>query len=535
MSDDARVQQMHDAARLWERNDRIVALDELMQLWRTWKSPRLGDVIAQLTQLAAAGRAPIRPGLSKSAAQLWREVERSKDVLDLPRLLESIPESISRLQLERTQALSAWPPHPLVQRTILGWWTAADRRLTAVAPVLADLVEAAADPIFENTLSSLMATVLLATRRVGRAHAKLLRSLAQVSRTWQAPNHTSSEHQALDGLFALVPGASPAQRTDDLFARVYAAPDDDALRALLADALVAKADPRGELISLQLLRSDKPTRAEKRLLAQWSDIWLGRLSPCFRRGVVFRRGFPSHGAYEKGGDPTWPEWATFESLDVEPASAFAGGGMDVLVSPRLTSLEAVVGLGASSLGPAPGHPSFFSLPTVAWRTLGLTMHRGFVPPLDQLVTAERFPRLEHLVLAVGPSWVSPEEAVLERVLALPVFARVRHLDTALLGLRSVQRLKNASLEMLTLRERSGLAVATFSEGQLTLRVGSELVRSAMPFLDWVLMLAEDRRPQAITVVGPKNAAKAAIVNAELTQRGVAQRLMNFPAKVSLPW
>lgn len=39
---------------------------------------------------------------------------------------------------------------------------------------------------------------------------------------------------------------------DDLFREVYARPEDDAVRAVLADALLAADDPRGELIALQL-------------------------------------------------------------------------------------------------------------------------------------------------------------------------------------------------------------------------------------------------------------------------------------------
>ena len=76
---------------------------------------------------------------------------------------------------------------------------------------------------------------------------------------------------------------------------VIARPDDDGVRAVLADVLQANGDPRGELISLQLLAArgnrDRDDRIEE-LLRENAAQWLGRLRDC-AYACCFDRGFPS--------------------------------------------------------------------------------------------------------------------------------------------------------------------------------------------------------------------------------------------------
>lgn len=110
-----------------------------------------------------------------------------------------------------------------------------------------------------------------------------------------------------------------------LLREVIARPDDDGVRAVLADVLQASGDPRGELISLQLLASrgnrDRDARIHQLLQAHGTS-WLGAL-----REVAFAcrfdRGFPSRlalGAPWAADDPRWqaavadPALATVEDL-----------------------------------------------------------------------------------------------------------------------------------------------------------------------------------------------------------------------------
>jgi uncharacterized protein (TIGR02996 family) len=81
---------------------------------------------------------------------------------------------------------------------------------------------------------------------------------------------------------------------DELWRQVHATPDDDAIRAVLADALLAVGDPRGELIALQLQPLD-PARAARidQLVEIHGVRWLGPLRELanraqFTRGCVSR-------------------------------------------------------------------------------------------------------------------------------------------------------------------------------------------------------------------------------------------------------
>lgn len=77
---------------------------------------------------------------------------------------------------------------------------------------------------------------------------------------------------------------------DDLYRRVWLEPDDEHLRAVLADALLAAGDPRGELIQAQLHPDLDHERRAMRLIQQYGLTWLGEL-----RGAVlplsYERGF----------------------------------------------------------------------------------------------------------------------------------------------------------------------------------------------------------------------------------------------------
>ena len=92
------------------------------------------------------------------------------------------------------------------------------------------------------------------------------------------------------------PVARPRRRDlEALHAAVYAAPDDDAPRAVLADALQDAGDPRGELIALQLREHAGDATSEMReraraLVRKHGKTWLGELRPITYRAEL-RRGF----------------------------------------------------------------------------------------------------------------------------------------------------------------------------------------------------------------------------------------------------
>ncbi|HWO25292.1 MAG TPA: hypothetical protein VNO30_41415 [Kofleriaceae bacterium] len=91
-----------------------------------------------------------------------------------------------------------------------------------------------------------------------------------------------------------------------LWGEIVAAPDDDGVRAVLADLLMADGDPRGELVSLQLLPAEDAAALERQqriqaLLRDHAGRWLGPLRS-IAVAARFERGFL--GALEL--DVKWP-------------------------------------------------------------------------------------------------------------------------------------------------------------------------------------------------------------------------------------
>lgn len=135
---------------------------------------------------------------------------------------------------------------------------------------------------------------------------------------------TADEKKVLAALvktFATKSAPSRPQPTRDeqsLFAAVFANPNDDAPRHVLADLLQEKNDPRGECISKQLAGDEQ---GAARLLKTHGKEWVGPLAPVLGVDVEFRRGFPAVGKTkfrhqadaEKYG--ALAEWATFEQLE----------------------------------------------------------------------------------------------------------------------------------------------------------------------------------------------------------------------------
>ena len=96
-------------------------------------------------------------------------------------------------------------------------------------------------------------------------------------------------------------------------------PTDDKLRAVYADLLQERGDPRGELIALQLAGRD--AARVKTLLSAYSQHWVGGLGPVLGE-AVFERGFlsrvelteaPASGFAALVGDPIW---ATVKQITV---------------------------------------------------------------------------------------------------------------------------------------------------------------------------------------------------------------------------
>lgn len=171
---------------------------------------------------------------------------------------------------------------------------------------------------------------------------------------------------------------SQAALLQSLYERVYASPDDDQARLVLADALTEAGDPRGEFIVIQVTAPGGRARGMARLkeLQLRREQGPGWLPPGVRASTArFRRGFPYEVVLTGPTDPAHPGWRTVERLHVAevelPSRRSPLGGQ---VRP---ALKAVLGCGPGLVQELIAVPpprlealSFFCSHEQLWKTVG---------------------------------------------------------------------------------------------------------------------------------------------------------------------
>jgi uncharacterized protein (TIGR02996 family) len=129
-----------------------------------------------------------------------------------------------------------------------------------------------------------------------------------------------------------------------LYREVFEHPDDDHVRLVLADALLAAGDPRGELILAQLRPEADHEQRAMRLVQRHGLTWLGAL-----RGAVlplaYERGFVASCRVVGGVRRLLaaPEWGTIHT--VEGASTRMG----FVPSPAMRALRRLTGISTNTL------------------------------------------------------------------------------------------------------------------------------------------------------------------------------------------
>jgi len=234
----------------------------------------------------------------------------------------------------------------------------------------------------------------------------------------------------------------PAPTERDLLAAIHADPDDDAPRAVYADYLADRGDPRGELIALQLAGRD-PDR-QRALLHEHHVDWLGPLAAIVRE-VAFRRGFPASARvsfrHRRDVDQlgALPAWATFEELELDAV--------------RASDARA-----ARFVGPAMRHVRVLRHPDVdrliasdtPWHRLHtLVVHASEISAarVGELARTPIAPALEHIIVR---GWFSAEWLL--RITACPPHLTMDvALDDRELG-RLLAAARGTALESLTLCE-----------------------------------------------------------------------------------
>lgn len=183
---------------------------------------------------------------------------------------------------------------------------------------------------------------------------------------------------------------------EQLYRAVFAAPEDDGPRLVLADALQERGDPRGEFISLQL-QSPRAQRSERRmqkLLERHRAEFLRGLAPAVMPDATQRweRGFLSEASVVLHGDLVeTPDWATVKKLEV----LFSGTPPLELASEHMRSLREI------SLAPLEAVPVLFAAPR---------------PLRVEAVTLQGPPELS--------AWPSEEVALISEAASLPSLQRL---------------------------------------------------------------------------------------------------------------
>ncbi len=273
------------------------SVDFLLGLWRTQRLEELGVLLEAHDDVGEPRAAPL--GVDDVD---WSRREAFAQSLVLLRSLAG--PALKKL----LTFISQQPPDPRFGSALSKFY--AERPTLLDAPMMKAAFCGAlvvhADTRHLEVLEKVVAPSAIKFRKPTEALLRQLRALEAPSGAWFAAR--------LAAMPKLQRGVSSE---DELWARVYDAPGDLAIRAVLADALIERGDPRGAFIAAQLAGDATPPSAG--LLPSL----LGPLAPALRAGTVqFANGFPvsammntSLSGAKQAAALMLREWGTLQSLD----------------------------------------------------------------------------------------------------------------------------------------------------------------------------------------------------------------------------
>lgn len=340
------------------------ALQELLSVWADVRSPELAEVIEDL--IASLPREPLRSPTRRARRDEWVEIFGDDDPFDLPRLLDSLTTFLCGDATMLLESFTERRPNPLLASRLLAlvleppdnyqgqrqvkFWDLLVRVMSRSAdprarePVLGEVARLKKIDSSYNGLSAVQARLLPRLLEYLGSLDELVTALPQEE--LEACRHLTARLKVRDNVGA-------KERAEALLQEVYAAPGDDDLRMVLADALTEVGDDRGELIVIQMREahgeklSREMRRRQRELLTMYGRTWLGAIEPALQKSeLAYRRGFPAKGRVQEYQVPNLeavlarPEWTTFEELDV---SRLHRPGSLVL-RPDMTQLRRVWGM-----------------------------------------------------------------------------------------------------------------------------------------------------------------------------------------------
>jgi uncharacterized protein (TIGR02996 family) len=347
------------------------ALRSLLEYWRSGRDtrhPRVADLIDRVSAIVTEARGPIRARTVKARTEAWLAIAAQKDVADVGRLLATPWPGTWTNAMPVLEALTAFPSDPrialalveLVEAAPYDTWTSEN----FYHPLLW-YVEQAMDvrtlPMLRRDLEREKSTYW----RQGTKHL-VASAAAQIERGFDAsgPKLSSEDAAIVDELESIF--ASDRTRDEantkseaEFLEAIYAAPDDDTVRAVFADWLTERGDPRGELIALQLAgaSTEKMRKREASLLKKHGKAWVGDLETGLsKHGRVFERGFLARAILDTDGDPKTPPkvfsdvaWATVWSVRFAFSIEWRSLGAQLLALPSMRWVKDIAGVSLETM------------------------------------------------------------------------------------------------------------------------------------------------------------------------------------------
>ncbi len=267
-----------------------LAVRKLVAAWVELPLRRIAVLASKLT-----ARLPLQPLPAKIAQreEVWLAFAARHDPELLPTLLAGDWPVHPRAAKARLAHLVDFPPDPRIALTLYELWNTKRYRSNAGGPFWRTAF---------RTLREWGDPELSRIVRTERTHQDV--SLLGIFSPEVAEDYGSLPGEplldveverdlaALEATLIDPPPVTTAETKQTLLDAVHDDPGSDAPRGVLADALLADGDPRGELIQLQLAKRTSRTDARIKALLRASGVrWLDGLdgvvmSPVFRRGFV---------------------------------------------------------------------------------------------------------------------------------------------------------------------------------------------------------------------------------------------------------
>jgi uncharacterized protein (TIGR02996 family) len=270
--------------------------------WQRHRDPTLGDAIDGLDQLLRRDLRPLPRTPLVTAHARWMQAASSENAVERGRAIAAFPIGRRKHALLQLAVLHRLDDPRVATRLLHHWWDPPFRSTQAVSflsGMLDTLVELG-DPRAVAVLTEL--EPVIASRLDFQIGERIRNRMREALETLTAlppppPVPESALLEVADATERIQRLLAPDETAADLLRQIYANPDDDGLRQVLADRLGERGDPRGEFIMLQYASAGGTAtrlqrRRERALAKEHAEAWTTPLTPTLVKGsIVFERGF----------------------------------------------------------------------------------------------------------------------------------------------------------------------------------------------------------------------------------------------------